>query len=117
MTAPNTRAVTNQYTLRIVTALRRGALRFNEIDRAINAPNQPILSKHLKKMLRDGLLVRTVIRTGPPAHVEYALTDLGRDLSGPASTMIDWLETNVARVEAARAISKITADDVVVADV
>jgi DNA-binding HxlR family transcriptional regulator len=111
MTAANTRTLSNQGILRIARALRNGPLRFNEIDRAINAPNPPILSKLLKKMQRDGLIVRNVVQLGPPAHVEYALTDLGSDLSGPATTMIDWIDTNVGKVEAARAVSRLQAED------
>lgn len=96
------RAITSQLTLRIVRALSRGPLRFNQLDRAINAPNAPFLSKHLKKLVRDGIVVRHVDRLGPPAIVRYELTALGRDLSTPASTLLAWVESNAPQIEAAR---------------
>ena len=72
MTTKRTRALTNQYGLRIVCALKRGPQRFNALERAIEAPNPPALSKLLKRMQRDGLVARRVIAIGPPAHVEYS---------------------------------------------
>jgi len=99
----NARSVTSQATLRIVDKLRHRPLRFNEIERAIDAPNPVMLSKHLKKMQRDGLVVRNVIQLGPPARVEYELTPLGRDLVGPASALMGWLHRNQDEVEQARA--------------
>jgi DNA-binding HxlR family transcriptional regulator len=35
--------------------------------------------------------------------VEYALTDLGRELLQPASALAQWTSTNTARIMAARA--------------
>lgn len=99
----NTRAVTSQLTMRIVRALAMGPLRFNQIDRAIQAPNAPALSKNLKKMLRDGLIERHVARLGPPACVSYSLTTLGRDMAEPASALLGWVEANAPQIEAARA--------------
>jgi DNA-binding HxlR family transcriptional regulator len=98
----NSRAITAEMTLRIVRALARGALRFSEIDRAINATNHPALSARLKKMTRDGLIVRHVHKLGPPAVVSYELTPLGADLAKPASALIDWTEHNGDQVQAAR---------------
>lgn len=98
----NTRAVTSQMTFKIVRALQRGRLRFNAIERSVNPPNPVQLSKHLKKMQRDGLIVRHVIQLGPPAHIEYALTQLGADLAKPAAALMDWVEANVDHIRAAR---------------
>jgi DNA-binding HxlR family transcriptional regulator len=98
----NTRAVTSQLTMRIVRALRRGPKRFNEIDRAVDAPNAPVLSKHLKKMVRDGLIVRHVHRLGPPAIVSYELTALGVDFARHAMPLMDWLDAHTAEIQAAR---------------
>jgi DNA-binding HxlR family transcriptional regulator len=98
----STRAVTSDMTLKIVRALRRGALRFNEIDRAVHARYHPVLSDRLKKMARDGLIERRVIHLGPPAHVEYSLTPLGAGLAEAASPLVEWTEKNANQVEAAR---------------
>ena len=57
---------THDYDLRIAVALRqRGVVRFNELQRAVNAANSPMLSKHLKRMIRSGLVERRVVRIEP----------------------------------------------------
>jgi DNA-binding HxlR family transcriptional regulator len=96
------RALTNQWTLRVAHVLRNGPLRFNALDRAVDAPNPPMLSTHLKKMRRDGLVERHVIELGPPARVEYSLTPLGADLARPASAMVTWVDCRMPEVEVAR---------------
>jgi DNA-binding HxlR family transcriptional regulator len=86
------RSLTNQWTLRIAHALRNGPLRF---CRAVNSPNPPMLTTHLKKMARDGLVDRVVIELGPPANVEYRLTQLGQELAKPASALVTWVDRNM----------------------
>jgi DNA-binding HxlR family transcriptional regulator len=68
----------NMWTLRVVAILRHGPLRFNQIERGVHAPNPPMISHHLKKMVRDGLIERHVIRAEPPANVQFALSPLGQ---------------------------------------
>jgi DNA-binding HxlR family transcriptional regulator len=102
MTTINTKAVTSQFTMRIVRALQRGPLRFSALERASDAPNPVRLSHHLKKLARDGILTRRVIKLGPPAVVEYALTELGADLAAPASALLAWTETHADQVQASR---------------
>src|ERR1700733_3374490 len=97
-----TRAIMNHLCLRIVAALRNGPRRFNDLERAVGAPHPPALSSRLKRMARGGLGGRTVIETGPPAHVEYALTSLGRDLLKPASGLLDWVAHNGETIRFAR---------------
>jgi DNA-binding HxlR family transcriptional regulator len=106
MTATNTRVLTNQLALRIVARLQHGALRFNALERAVNAPNPVALSQLLKKLQRDGIVIRTVIRLGPPAVTEYALTDLGAGLAAPAGALMAWLDQNKQSVVQARQTSR-----------
>lgn len=98
----STRAVTAEMTLKIVRALQKKPLRFNEIDRAVKSPNHPALSDRLKKMQRDGLIERRVIRLGPPAHIEYTLTRLGADLAKPATALLGWVDNHAVEVDASR---------------
>ncbi|MGQ0464981.1 MAG: winged helix-turn-helix transcriptional regulator [Sporichthyaceae bacterium] len=51
---------------------------------------------------RDGLLTRTVHPVVPP-RVEYELTPLGADLSGPLAVLEAWARDNLSEVVAARA--------------
>jgi DNA-binding HxlR family transcriptional regulator len=102
MTMPNTRAATAEFTLKIVCALQHGPLRFCEIDRAVCPANHPILSARLKKLVRDGLIVRNVHRLGPPAVVSYELTRLGAKLAKPAAHLLDFVDEHATEIEAAR---------------
>jgi DNA-binding HxlR family transcriptional regulator len=61
-----------------------------------------MLSSTLKVLERDGLVSRTVHPSVPP-QVDYALTDLGRELLPPVSALAEWTATNTARILAARA--------------
>jgi DNA-binding HxlR family transcriptional regulator len=61
-----------------------------------------MLSSTLKVLERDGLVDRTVLPSVPP-QVEYALTDLGRELLRPVSALAEWTAANTPRIMAARA--------------
>src|ERR1700683_2880885 len=69
----------DKWSILIVSTLGEGPMRFNELRRNIADISQKMLSSTLKVLERDGLVVRTVIASIPP-QVQYALTDLGREL-------------------------------------
>src|ERR1700742_878354 len=91
----------DKWSLLIVTTLGERPLRFNELRRQISDISQKMLSSTLKVLERDGLVSRTVLPSVPP-QVEYALTDLGRDLLRPVSALAEWTATNTPRIMAAR---------------
>jgi DNA-binding HxlR family transcriptional regulator len=97
-----TRVLTNQVAMRVIARLRRGNVRFNQLERDIAAPSPFALSGVLKKLERDGVLTRKVFKVDPPAHVEYALTPLGASLADAEAPLMKWLDTNALHVEAAR---------------
>lgn len=92
----------DKWSLLIVSTLGEGPLRFNELRRQIADISQKMLSSTLKVLERDGLVRRTVLPSVPP-QVEYALTDLGRELLRPVSALAEWTAANTARIMAARA--------------
>ncbi|CAI9405525.1 winged helix-turn-helix transcriptional regulator [Nocardioides sp. T2.26MG-1] len=92
----------DKWSLLIVASLGEGPLRFNELRRHVGEISQKMLSSTLKVLERDGLVSRTVIATVPP-QVEYALTDLGRELRVPVSHLAEWTTVNTPRILAARA--------------
>jgi DNA-binding HxlR family transcriptional regulator len=102
-TTTGTRALNNEWCLKIARQLRHGPKGFNVLQRAIGAANPPALSTRLKAMIRDGLVTREVISLGPPASTRYTLTALGRQLAEPATALIDWIDTHVDEVEVSRA--------------
>ncbi|WP_370021831.1 winged helix-turn-helix transcriptional regulator [Planotetraspora sp. GP83] len=60
-----------------------------------------MLTLTLRKLERDGLLVRTVYPTVPP-KVEYALTDMARELHESLATLTGWAERHRTSITAAR---------------
>jgi len=97
-----TRTVTRELTLRILCRLQHGPARFNELARLLDAPSPPLLSKHLKKLMRDGIVERHVHQLGPPAITSYLLTDLGRSMLEPATAMLQWVDNHRGQIETAR---------------
>jgi DNA-binding HxlR family transcriptional regulator len=96
------RTLTNPYLLRIYRALARRSMRFRELERAIDAPNPPLLSSLLKRAQRDGTVHRHVVTLGPPPHVIYSLTSLGSELAKPATDLVGIVEGHRSEIEASR---------------
>jgi DNA-binding HxlR family transcriptional regulator len=94
--------VGDKWSLLIVSTLGERSMRFNELRRSIRDISQKMLSSTLKVLERDGLVERTVIPSVPP-QVEYALTELGRELLEPASALAEWTAANTPRIITARA--------------
>ena len=86
----------------MVMLLGTGTKRFMEIKRAVDGVSQKMLTVTLRGLERDGYVARTVYPTIPP-KVEYALTDLGRELLVPLRALGDWALANHGRVVRARA--------------
>jgi len=67
------------WTPNILYYLKSGPKRFSELKNDISNISAKVLSQRLKRLQADELVVRTVVPTSPPI-VEYALTELGREL-------------------------------------
>jgi DNA-binding HxlR family transcriptional regulator len=90
-----------KWTLPVIAELRAGTLRFNELRRAMDGISQKTLAATLRELERDGFISRTAFATIPP-RVDYALTELGRDLSGLIDACRDFVVRNRVAVETAR---------------
>ena len=93
----------DRWTLLIVLRLGTGPMRFRALLRSVDGISQRMLTVTLKALERDGLVVRTVFDTRPPA-VEYSLTPLGRSLLHPLSVLAEWAMDHHAQIEGARAV-------------
>lgn len=93
--------ISDKWTLLVVRVLGQGPLRFNALRREVGEISQKVLASTLRDLEENGFVSRTVTPVTPP-QVEYALTDLGRDLLRPVRALAEWVVANSARIEAAR---------------
>ena len=75
----------------ILWALKDEKLRFSEINRALPAITQRMLTKQLRELERDGLVNRKVYAEVPP-KVEYSLTAKGESVIPILKLLCDWGE-------------------------
>jgi DNA-binding HxlR family transcriptional regulator len=94
--------ISDKWSLLVVRALGKGPRRFNALRRDVGEVSQKMLTATLRELEENGFVSRTVTPTMPP-QVEYALTDLGRDLQQPVQALAQWVIENSARMDAARA--------------
>lgn len=71
--------------------------RFNAIKRRLDGITQRVLTQTLRRLERNGMVVRRVL-SGPPIGVEYSLTPLGRSLEVPFTVLYLWTVENMAMI-------------------
>jgi len=93
--------VGDKWTVLVVSVLGEGPKRFNELRRSLGSISQRMLTLTLRGLERDGLVTRTVFPTVPP-RVDYELTELGRSLLVPVSSLGLWARRHRAAIQQAR---------------
>lgn len=73
----------------LCTLLANGASRYNELLKNVRGVSNTMLSKTLKELEEDGLVLRTEFLE-VPVRVEYDLTDKARKLQPILTQMIQW---------------------------
>ncbi|MGW7288844.1 winged helix-turn-helix transcriptional regulator [Streptomyces sp. NPDC054847] len=94
--------VAGKWSIGILIAAAHGPVRFTELERSIKGISRRMLSLNLRRLERDGLLVRTVHPTVPP-KVEYSLTPMARELHASLTGLVSWAERYRSAVAEARA--------------
>jgi DNA-binding HxlR family transcriptional regulator len=79
----------DRWTLLVVDALMPGPLRFGELSERVDGIAPNVLSKRLKQLESDGIVLGTPY-SERPVRVAYALTGLGRELAGALSLIASW---------------------------
>ncbi|MFC0435216.1 helix-turn-helix domain-containing protein [Kutzneria buriramensis] len=74
----------------LVYALMAGPQRHSELRRRVEGISAKVLTETLRDMESDGLVERRVLKSTPPQHVEYALTELGKTLEAPLAAICAW---------------------------
>lgn len=69
--------------------LRNEPVRFGQLKRILAPITQQMLTKQLREMERDQLIVRTVYEVIPP-KVEYSLTDFGQSFMPVLNSLCRW---------------------------
>ncbi len=78
-----------KWTLLIMYHLNVKNMRFNELQRALPSLTQATLTKQLRMMSENGLIIRTVYDQIPP-KVEYSLSELGERFKPVLDAIREW---------------------------
>jgi DNA-binding HxlR family transcriptional regulator len=94
--------VTSRWGVLVLLVLETRMHRFSELRRAIGGVSERMLAQTLQWLEGDGLVDRIAYEVVPP-HVEYSLTELGREAAQRVRGLADWIETNLTRILQAQA--------------
>ena len=81
--------VGDKWSVLVIVELSSGARRFRQLQRAVDGISQRMLTLTVRRLERDGLVLRTVYPT-VPAQVDYRLTDTGASLTHLVKALADW---------------------------
>ncbi|GAA1830066.1 winged helix-turn-helix transcriptional regulator [Agromyces salentinus] len=81
----------------VLLALTDGTLRWGELRREVQGISEKMLASTLRTLEADGLVVRTSYPEVPP-RVEYALTDLGRELMERMLPLVEWVAVHAEEI-------------------
>ena len=93
--------VGDKWSLLVIGTLRNGPVRFGGLEDAVAGISQRMLTRTLKHLVEDGLLVRTAYAEVPP-RVEYELTELGRTLLPLVMALAKWAMAHRDEINANR---------------
>jgi DNA-binding HxlR family transcriptional regulator len=82
-------SVGDRWTLLVVHALLDGPLRFTELAEAVPGLAPNILTRRLRHLEHEGLLVAAPY-SRRPLRMSYELTATGRELAGALALLSDW---------------------------
>jgi DNA-binding HxlR family transcriptional regulator len=82
-----------------LAALEPGPLRFGALKTRLEGISPKVLTAVLRRLEEHELITRTIY-PAVPLHVEYELTDLGRDACVPLGGLLSWVEDNIERFPA-----------------
>lgn len=96
------KGIADKWTILILAALKADQQRFSQIKRLVPDVSQRMLAQTLRKLERDGYVIREVTPSIPP-RVDYELTGLGRSLVEQLAPLARWADEHRAAVGRARA--------------
>ncbi|MGW7330672.1 winged helix-turn-helix transcriptional regulator [Streptomyces sp. NPDC054840] len=90
--------IADKWSMMVMTVLDEPT-RFNEIKRRLEGVTQRVLTQTLRRLERNGMVVRRVLPTSP-VGVEYSLTPLGASLREPFGRLYDWTVDHADEIHA-----------------
>lgn len=81
--------VGDKWSVLVIVELASGPRRFRQLQRAIDGISQRMLTLTVRRLERDGLVIRTVYPT-VPAQVDYRLSGSGESLTHLVKALADW---------------------------
>lgn len=73
----------------IICHLDDGPIRYLELQRRTEGISHKVLNEKLKELERDGLIIKHTYPVVPP-HVEFELTEMGRELFEALKMIENW---------------------------
>lgn len=90
-----------QWTVKVLAELAGGPLRYRVLERALDGISQRMLTLTLRRLERDGHLLRHVEPAVPP-KVTYELTELGHAFAAQVATLVEWSRQRKEAINAAQ---------------
>src|SRR5580765_4599771 len=89
--------VTSKRGVLVLLALGIDTMRWSELRRYIDGVSEKMLAQTLKTLEADGL-IRRVAQPVVPPHVEYNLTDAGREVHDRLVPLMEWVSANAYQI-------------------
>jgi DNA-binding HxlR family transcriptional regulator len=89
--------ITSKWGVLILVALSGGTLRWGELRRWAEGISEKMLAQTLRTLEADGLVSREARPVVPP-HVDYRLTERGRELTALLLPLMEWVTENAPEI-------------------
>lgn len=87
--------VTNRWGILALVALKDGREhRFSDLRRIIKGISEKMLAETLQHLESDGFVLRRSFPVVPP-HVEYSLTQMGKEIASHAVALVEYIEDRI----------------------
>ena len=84
--------INGRWKMLIIKYINEGITHFGQLKRKLPGITQSMLTNQLRSLEKDGVITRTVYSEVPP-HVEYSLTEIGRQLEPIIQNIGTWGKT------------------------
>lgn len=93
--------IADKWSMLILSVLAGEPQRFNQIKNRLEGITQKALTQALRRLERNGLVVRRVL-TGSPVAVEYSITALGKSLQPAFRVLYNWTIEHMEEINIAQ---------------